>query len=63
VPTTTKTLIVVAKKTKSLFLSTRNIKNVELILSSNLNTLSLLKAEHIIITSSGLTNIKETFCD
>jgi large subunit ribosomal protein L4 len=63
VPTTTKILIVVAKKTKSLFLSTRNIKNVELILSSNLNTLSLLKAEHIIITSSGLTNIKETFCD
>ena len=37
-----KVLIIVLTKTNSLKLATRNIKNVELISSSNLNTLSLL---------------------
>jgi len=43
-----KILIVVSNKTVSLKLSTQNIKNVELILASNLNTFSLLKAKQII---------------
>merc|ERR1712160_137175 len=45
-----KILLVVTKKTRSLKLSTQNLKNVELISASSLNTLSLLKAKHIIFT-------------
>jgi len=58
-----KILIVVSNKTVSLKLSTQNIKNVELILASNLNTFSLLKAKQIILTPSAINDIKEIYCD
>ena len=58
-----KILIVVSKKTISLKLSTQNIKNVELILASNLNTFSLLKAKQIILTPLAINDIKEIYCD
>ena len=60
---TQKLLVVVSKKTMFLKLSTQNIKNVELILSSNLNTLSLLKAKQIILTPSAINDIKEIYCE
>lgn len=56
-------LIVVAEKTIALKLATRNIKNAELILASNLNTFSLLKAKQILITPLALNSIKEVYCD
>ena len=56
-------LLVVSKKTNSLKLATKNLKNVELILASNLNTLSLLKAKQIILSSLSINDIKETYCD
>jgi large subunit ribosomal protein L4 len=58
-----KLLIIVSKKTMALKLSTRNIKNVELISASHLNTLSLLKAKQIILTPSAVSEIKEISCD
>lgn len=58
-----KLLIIVSTKTNSLKLATRNIKNVELISSSNLNTLSLLKAKQILLTPLAVNNIKEIYCD
>ena len=58
-----KILIVVSKKTLPLKLSVRNIKNVELISASNLNSLSLLKAKQILLTTLAINDIKETFCD
>ena len=58
-----KILIVVSKKTIALKLSTQNIKNVELILASNLNTFSLLKAKQIILTPLAINDIKEIYCD
>ena len=58
-----KVLIVVSKKTIPLKLATQNLKNVELILASNLNTFSLLKAKQIILTPLALTDIKEMYCD
>ena len=58
-----KTLVIVSKKTVSLKLSTQNIKNVELILASNLNTFSLLKAKQIIVTPLAIDDIKEIYCD
>jgi large subunit ribosomal protein L4 len=56
-------LIIVSKKTIPLKLATQNIKNVELISASNLNTFSLLKAKQIIVTSSAINDIKEIYCD
>jgi len=58
-----KILLVVSKKTKSLKLSTQNLNNIELILASNLNTLSLLKAKQILITPLAINDIKEIYCD
>jgi len=58
-----KVLLVVDKKTGPLKLSTQNIKNVELILASNLNTFSLLRAKQIMLTSLALNSIKETYCE
>jgi large subunit ribosomal protein L4 len=58
-----KLLIVVSEKTTPLKLSTQNLKTVELISASNLNTLSLLKAKKIILTPSALNDIKEIYCD
>jgi len=59
---TQKILIVVSQKTVELKLSTRNIKNIELISASSLNTLSLLKAQQIILTPQAIKNIKEIYC-
>ena len=58
-----KILIIVSRKTLSLKLSIRNIKNIELISALNLNTLSLLKAKQILVTPLAINDIKETFCD
>ena len=58
-----KVLLVVSEKTSALKLSTRNIKNIELISASNLNTFSLLKAKQIILTPPAINDIKETYCD
>ena len=56
-----KTLLVVSKKTIPLKLSTQNLKNVELISASNLNTLSLLKAKQILLTPLAVNDIKEIY--
>jgi large subunit ribosomal protein L4 len=58
-----KVLVVVSQKTIPLKLATQNIKNVELILASNLNTFSLLKAKQILLTPLALNTIKEIYCD
>ena len=58
-----KILVIVSKKTQPLKLSTQNLKNVELISASNLNTLSLLKAQQIILTPLAINDIKEIYCD
>jgi large subunit ribosomal protein L4 len=58
-----KILVIVSKKTVPLKLATQNLKNVELILASNLNTFSLLKAKQIILTPLAINDIKEIYCD
>jgi len=57
-----KLLVVVSKKTIPLKLATQNLQNVELISASNLNTLSLLKANQILLTSAAISDIKEIYC-
>jgi ribosomal protein L4 len=58
-----KILLIVSKKTSSLKLSTQNLKTVELISASNLNSLSLLKAKQILLTPLAVNDIKEIYCD
>ncbi len=58
-----KVLVIVSKKTMPLKLATQNLKNVELISASNLNTLSLLRAKQIILTPLAINYIKEIYCD
>lgn len=58
-----KILVIVSKKTLPLKFATQNLKNVELISASNLNTLSLLKAKQIILTPLAINYIKEIYCD
>jgi large subunit ribosomal protein L4 len=58
-----KVLVVVSNKTTALKLSTQNLKNVELIAASNINTLSLLKAKQILLTPLAINHIKEIYCE
>ena len=58
-----KVLFIVSNKTIALKLSSQNIKNVELILASHLNSFSLLQAKQIILTPSAINDIKEIYCD
>lgn len=59
--TNQKILLIVSKKLKSLKLSVRNIKNIELISASHLNTLSLIKSKQIILTPLAINEMKEMF--
>jgi len=56
-----KVLFIVCKKTLHFKLATQNLKNVELISASNLNTLSLLKAKKIIITPAAMNDLSYLF--
>ena len=58
-----KVLVIVSKKTVPLKLSIQNLKNVELISASNINTFSLLKAKQIVLTPLAINDIKEIYCD
>jgi large subunit ribosomal protein L4 len=58
-----KVLVIVSKKTVPLKLATQNLKNVELISASNLNTFSILKAKQIILTPLAINYIEEIYCD
>ena len=53
----TRILVVVEKKSKILYMSTKNLANIEIIDIRHLNTLSLLKADQIIITSNALNKL------
>ena len=54
-------LIVVKEKDFNLYLASRNLPNVELIQANQINIVSLLKAESIILTTEGLLQIEDTY--
>lgn len=58
-----KILIIVSKKNRFLKLSIQNLKNIELISASNLNTFSLLRAKKIVLTPMAINKIKEIYCE
>jgi len=58
-----KVLVVVSQKTPFLKLSTQNLKNIELLSVSTLNTLSLLKAKQILFTKASIHYLEEKYRD
>lgn len=58
---TKKVLLIVSKKPNTLKLAVQNIKNIELISAYNLNTLSLIAANQIVLTPLALNDLKEAF--
>nr|YP_010197626.1 ribosomal protein L4 [Gracilaria flabelliformis subsp. simplex]UAD86042.1 ribosomal protein L4 [Gracilaria flabelliformis subsp. simplex] len=56
-------LIIVSKKSDNLYLSTRNLKNVELLNANHINIISLLKANQILINKDALNIINKTYYD
>lgn len=56
-----KIVIIVEKKDNHLYLSTRNLYNVELIAANQINILSIIKAKHIIITEKSLDIIQNIY--
>ena len=56
-----KILIIVAKKNYNLYLSTRNIPNVDIIAANNLNVIDLLKNKFLLITTDALDKINEVY--
>lgn len=57
-----KLLIILSQRNKNLFLASRNIKNVNVCLTSNLNILNLLKVNRILITETAFNEIREVYC-
>jgi large subunit ribosomal protein L4 len=58
-----KILIIVDSKNKTLYLSHRNLQNIEIIQASQINIIALLNAEQILITSNSLRQIEEVYND
>lgn len=58
-----KLLVIVSKKNMAIKLATQNLKNVELISASSLNTFSILKSKQIILTPLAINYIEEIYCD
>ena len=54
-------LIVVDKKADNLDLATRNIPRVELISAENINPLSLIRHQNVLIDAEGVKKIESIF--
>nr|YP_009293796.1 ribosomal protein L4 [Rhodymenia pseudopalmata]AOM64478.1 ribosomal protein L4 [Rhodymenia pseudopalmata] len=53
--------IIVDKKARNLYLSVRNLKNINLIAADQLNILSLLEADQLVVTKNGLNQIAKLY--
>jgi len=58
---TSKILFILSKPNKFFWLSTKNLKNIEVTTSSCLNIEQLLNANHIILSNTGLDLINSTY--
>jgi large subunit ribosomal protein L4 len=54
-------LLVVKDADNNVFLSARNLKNVHVVLASNLSVKALLKADHVVASEDALRAIEEVF--
>lgn len=58
-----KTLLILADKHDTIYLSARNVEKLKLILASNLNIYDLLAADQIVVTQSAIAKIQEVYSD
>ena len=56
-------LIIVDNNDKTLYLSHRNLQNIDIIQANQINIIALLNAEQILITSTSLKQIEEVYND
>lgn len=56
-----KILIIINQKNWDLYLSARNLPNIEIIETKNLNSLSIIKAEQILLTYEALQTINQSY--
>ena len=61
IQSTAKTLIILTKPNSSIWLASRNLKNIEVTLATCLNIKQLLKANNIILSNIGLELINTTY--
>jgi large subunit ribosomal protein L4 len=60
---TAKILLILPQKDEMVYLSARNIANLQLIWANQLNIVDLLTADYIVATSSALAKIQEVYSD
>ncbi len=56
-----KSLFVLPVENNSIYLSSRNLKDVSVVTASELNTYQILNAKHIVILESSVNKIEEAF--
>lgn len=56
-----KSLLIVNEKNLNLYLASRNLQNIEVVQANNLNIISLLNANQIIITADSVQKIQEVY--
>jgi len=56
-----KSLIVLAETNKNIYLSSRNLQNVEIVIASELSTYKIMRAQKIILVESSVSKVEELF--
>ncbi|KKI98871.1 50S ribosomal protein L4 [Prochlorothrix hollandica] len=58
-----KILLILPERQESVYLSVRNVPNIRLITSQNLNVFDVLHADTIVVTATALTKLQEVYGD
>jgi len=56
-----KTVLVLAESNKNIFLSSRNLKKVKVVLASELNTYTVMNANKLMVMESSINEIEKNF--
>jgi len=56
-----KSLIVLSEANKNIYLSSRNLQNVEIVIASELSTYKIMRAQKIILVESSVSKVEELF--
>jgi large subunit ribosomal protein L4 len=56
-----KSLFVLPEENKNIYLSSRNLQNVEIVIASELSTYKIMRAQKIILVESSVIKVEELF--
>ena len=56
-----KSLIVISEANKNIYLSSRNLQNVEIVIASELSTYKIMRAQKIVLVESSVSKVEELF--